>query len=122
MATPVSVKHVLSKTKNQHGKNQHGKNQHTLVLSGDLTVYGVKAAFEEMWTKQTLTNKSVVLDLAGVTELDGAGLQLLLHLKKSLAPKKLEVSAVNPALEPIFELLQVQWQDLSSIRRDSAVD
>lgn len=52
-----------------------------LTLDGEMTIYNaaeLKAELEQYWNKAT----EIELNLSGVDELDSAGLQILLQLKK----------------------------------------
>lgn len=48
---------------------------------GELTIYAVSRQKEE-WLPQLARTRALELALGAVTELDGAGLQLLVHLKR----------------------------------------
>lgn len=53
-----------------------------------------------------INNKSLILDLSNVNEIDSSGLQLLMALKKSLNIKNKELFIRNPS-EPVKNLLSV---------------
>lgn len=77
-----------------------------LRIDGEMTIY---RAFE---LKQTLlaaveASAAVEMDLAGVTELDTAGVQLLLLARKSAqaGQRELRLFALSPAVAEVLELL-----------------
>jgi anti-sigma B factor antagonist len=67
-----------------------------LCLSGLLTIYEVSDTKERL-----LANPAAVLDLSGLTQCDGTGLQLLL-----LAHRDLGMRLVAPS-KPVAEVLQL---------------
>jgi anti-anti-sigma regulatory factor len=77
----------------------------TLRIEGELTI------FRAMELKPLLLAKPPVdqIDLSGVTDLDTAGLQLLMLAKKTALAKDRDVRLVghSPAVLDVFELLNV---------------
>lgn len=55
-------------------------NTHTLAVDGELTVYRVHALKDE-WLAALATHAVLAIDLVDVSEVDGAGLQLLLSAR-----------------------------------------
>lgn len=92
-----------------------GKTSDRLIFAGELTVYSVQDTYRELNQIQSLGQKNVILDLSATEQLDGAGVQLLLQLKKSLAGKNcaLTLCAVHPQIQPVFQLLHLRWEDLA---------
>jgi len=76
-----------------------------LRIEGELTI------FRAMELKPVLLAEPAVdqIDLSGVTDLDTAGLQLLMLAKKTALAKKCDVHLVghSPAVLDVFELLNV---------------
>jgi anti-anti-sigma factor len=76
-----------------------------LRIEGELTI------FRAMELKPVLLAEPAVdqIDLSGVTDLDTAGLQLLMLAKKTALAKKCDVQLVghSPAVLDVFELLNV---------------
>jgi anti-anti-sigma regulatory factor len=75
-----------------------------MVVEGEFTIYRAEelhAALREALRR----DPALELDLAGVTEFDGAGVQLLLSAKKS-APG-LRLARPSPAVLEVFELLDL---------------
>lgn len=76
-----------------------------LRLEGELTI------FRAMELKPMLLTEPLPpeIDLAGVTEIDTAGVQLLLLAKKTAQAQQRELRLVNhsPAVLEVFELLNV---------------
>ncbi len=80
-----------------------------LTLSGGLTIFQAAERKPELLHALSLPQTEVVLDLAGVDELDTAGIQLLLLLRRELvnAGRRLEISACSPAVLAVLDLLQL---------------
>lgn len=80
-----------------------------LTLSGALTIFQAAERKPELLHALTLPHTHVVLDLAGVDELDTAGLQLLLLLRRELAScgRHLEIGLYSPAVLAVLDLLQL---------------
>lgn len=77
-----------------------------LTISGEFTVYQAAAAHALL--SETLTGGALrMLDLSGVSELDCAGLQLLLSIQRTAAPP-VKVRAASEAVRAVFELLQIE--------------
>jgi anti-sigma B factor antagonist len=82
--------------------------QAALRLEGELTIYSVTEARVQL--DAALDQQPVLqLNLAGVEELDTAGLQLLVWVKQEAKRrgKQLVLSAHSPAVVEVFDLLQV---------------
>ena len=79
-----------------------------LRLKGDFTIYSV-AEVKGPLSAALDQQPSLHLNLAGVEELDTAGLQLLVWLKQEAARrgKALVLSAHSPAVLEVFDLLKV---------------
>jgi anti-sigma B factor antagonist len=74
------------------------------AIDGELTIY--RAAELQAALAQAIAGPdALALDLSGVTDIDGAGVQLLLAAKKS-APA-LTVQRPSPAVLEAFELLDL---------------
>ena len=73
-----------------------------------MTIYSVLEQKQEL-LKYLKTAKEVQIDLADVTEIDGAGLQLLMFLKQEAlaAGIKLSLSQHSKAVVEVFELLHL---------------
>ncbi|NUT62355.1 STAS domain-containing protein [Herbaspirillum sp. C9C3] len=80
-----------------------------LTLSGGLTIFQAAERKPELLHALTLAQTHVVLDLSGVDELDTAGIQLLLLLRRELANigRQLEIGAYSPAVLAALDLLQL---------------
>ncbi len=79
-----------------------------LILAGELTIYTVSETFKRV---QDYLNRPppYILDLSGITELDGAGLQLLLWLRDMICARgdSLRLAGQSPTVSEIFALLQL---------------
>ena len=81
------------------------KTAQTLRIEGELTI----ARVTELKPRVLPTPPLTEIDLSGVTELDTAGLQLLMLAKKSAQAAHLQLRLVghSPAVLNVFELLNV---------------
>ncbi|UWE17214.1 STAS domain-containing protein [Herbaspirillum huttiense] len=80
-----------------------------LTVSGGLTIFQAAERKPELLHALTLSQTQVVLDLSGVDELDTAGVQLLLLLRRELAAggRQLEIGVYSPAVLATLDLLQL---------------
>jgi anti-anti-sigma factor len=80
-----------------------------LSLDGELTIYTVTQAKQELLEDYENFSNSVSLNLLNVSEIDTAGLQLLLFLQKLLGSlnKKVNLAKSNEHVEAIFKNLDV---------------
>ncbi|MDF3822700.1 STAS domain-containing protein [Leptospira sp. 96542] len=80
-----------------------------LHISGELTIY--RAAELKQFLLQALPQSSghLDLDLSGVTEMDVAGLQVLMTVKQAAQARQGDLHLVNhsPAVVDVFEILNV---------------
>ena len=79
-----------------------------LRLEGELTIYSVTEARDQLCAALD-QHPALQLNLAGVEELDTAGVQLLVWLKQEAKrrAKTLVLFAHSPAVVEVFDLLQV---------------
>lgn len=79
-----------------------------LAIDGEMTIYTAldqKMAFSECLEN----NKELQIDLSGVSEIDSAGLQLLLFVKREANERHIKLSLIHhsqPVVE-VFELLNL---------------
>ncbi|HLO96096.1 MAG TPA: STAS domain-containing protein [Burkholderiaceae bacterium] len=80
-----------------------------LHLQGELTIFRAAELKGEWLQALEDAQGRLELDLAGVTELDTAGLQLLMMLKREAAARGgvLRLQGHSPAVLEVFELLNV---------------
>ncbi|MBG7619154.1 STAS domain-containing protein [Herbaspirillum sp. AP02] len=80
-----------------------------LTVSGGLSIFQAAERKPELLHALTMVQPRVVLDLAGVDEIDTAGIQLLLLLRRELAERgrQLEIGAYSPAVVAALDLLQL---------------
>ena len=86
-----------------------------VVINGELTIYTVAETAARL--RPHLTERRLYLDLSAVSELDGAGLQLLLWLRETLSARggALRLVAHSPAVAEVLGLLQLSGRfDLDS--------
>ena len=77
----------------------------TLRIEGELTIFRAMELKPAILATPPITK----IDLSGVTDLDSAGLQLLMLAKKTARAQKRDVTLVghSPAVLEVFELLNV---------------
>lgn len=88
------------------------KDTSTLILEGDLTIYYVAQIKDEIFADYEKLADKVALDLEGVTEIDTAGVQLLLFAKKFFAGvhRSLFIAKSNESVESVLTVLDVNTQ------------
>ena len=85
-----------------------GKGDGPVVLEGGLTIYN--AGLLKAQLLQALADgQALSLDLSRVAELDSAGLQVLMLIKReaATAQKSLHILAHSPAVQEVFDLFGV---------------
>lgn len=82
---------------------------HQLRFEGELTIYAAQEAFQRVQVA-LLDGGPVDLDLAELTELDSAGIQLLLLLKRELdnAGRKLRMVGLSQPAREVLKLLDLR--------------
>jgi anti-sigma B factor antagonist len=82
--------------------------QPSLRLTGVLTIYTVAEARSELPARMT-KHGAQVLDLSGIEELDTAGVQLLLWLKRDMAARgsALALTRHSPAVVEVLDQLKL---------------
>jgi anti-sigma B factor antagonist len=81
---------------------------HALAIEGELTIYRAAELCEAL--KSALAaGGELEVNLAGVTEMDSAGVQLLMAAKKSAqaAQRTLRLVGHSPAVLEVFEMLDL---------------
>jgi anti-sigma B factor antagonist len=88
------------------------KDTTTLVFEGDITIYYVAQIKDELFADYEKLADKVALDLEGVTEIDTAGVQLLLFAKKFFASvhRSLFISKSNESVGTVLTVLDVNTQ------------
>jgi anti-anti-sigma factor len=81
---------------------------HALALDGELTIYRA-AELCELLKAALAADGDLELNLAGVTEMDSAGVQLLMAAKKSAMSRQRSLRLVehSPAVLEVFEMLNL---------------
>lgn len=85
-----------------------GESGPTFELEGELTIYAVSEARRELEALQG-EHPRLVLDLQNVQEIDSAGVQLLLWLKRraAMAGHDFAIAQASQAVVEVLDLLQV---------------
>jgi len=80
-----------------------------LFIEGDLTIRRVQE-MKDVLLARLAQSQALEVDLAGVTEIDTAGAQLLLMARRAAqaSQKELRLVAHSPAVASLFELLRIQ--------------
>lgn len=88
------------------------KDTTTLVFEGDLTIYYVAQIKNELFADYEKLADKVALDLAAVSEIDTAGVQLLLFAKKffSTVHRSVFITKSNESVESVLTALDVNSQ------------
>ena len=80
---------ILMTTSKGHGKRKHGK----VSIDGTMTIYEAAAQKEDLLNAFNSADE-LEIDLSGVTEMDSAGLQLLMLLKREAVREGKQVRLV----------------------------
>lgn len=88
---------------------KHNKSSTTLRLSGECTIYHAATAKELLLADSKGFDKTVKLDLEQISELDTAGVQLLLMLQKSVqqAGGSLQLQASNATVDQVLRIFHL---------------
>lgn len=80
-----------------------------LFIEGDLTIRRVQE-MKDVLLARLAQSQALEVDLAGVTEIDTAGAQLLLMARRAAqaSQKELWLVAHSPAVVSLFELLRIR--------------
>ena len=80
-----------------------------LFIEGDLTIRRVQE-MKDVLVARLAQSQALEVDLAGVTEIDTAGAQLLLMARRAAqaSQKELRLVAPSPAVISLFELLRIR--------------
>jgi len=80
-----------------------------LFIEGDLTIRRVQE-MKDVLLARLAQSQALEVDLAGVTEIDTAGAQLLLMARRAAqaSQKELRLVALSPAVAALFDLLRIQ--------------
>lgn len=80
-----------------------------LSVEGDLTIYTVAQAKHALFDDYDTFVSPIALDLENLSEIDTAGLQLLLFMQKNLSNdnKKLHIAKSNEHVDAILKTLDV---------------
>jgi anti-sigma B factor antagonist len=80
----------------------------TLVIDGEMTIYRA-AELKPLLLEALAKVPALEVDLSGVTELDSAGLQILILAKQTAlqTSRELHLLAHSPAVIEIFEMLDL---------------
>lgn len=88
------------------------KDTTTLVFEGDLTIYYVTQIKDELFADYEKLADKIAFDLAAVSEIDTAGVQLLLFAKKFFTSvhRSVFITKSNESVESVLSALDVNSQ------------
>jgi len=86
-----------------------GKDNSVLVFDGEITIYTVAQLKNELFAELDSFPEKITLDLQAVTEIDTAGVQLLLFAQKIFtgATRQVFISKSNELVDAVFARLDV---------------
>lgn len=93
-------------------ERKKSKDTSTLIFEGELTIYNVSQLKDELFADYDKLADKIALDLQAVTEIDTAGVQLLLFAKKffSAIHKSVLITKSNASVESVLVALDVNSQ------------
>jgi anti-sigma B factor antagonist len=93
-------------------ERKKNKDTSTFTLEGELTIYNVTQAKQEIFSDHEKLPEKIAVDLHQVTEIDTAGVQLLLFAKHFFAKanKSLFISKSNESVDAVLNVLNVNSQ------------
>lgn len=79
-----------------------------LAIQGEMTIYTALEQ-QKILSENLYNRKELQIDLSGVSEIDSAGLQLLMFLKREAAEHQIKLSLTqhSQAIIEVFELLNL---------------
>lgn len=85
-----------------------GTPREAMPIEGEMTIYRA-AELKPLLLKPLNGNSQIAVDLSGVTEIDSAGIQLLMLMKKTALERgcALSFTGHSPAVIEAFELLNL---------------
>ena len=88
---------------------KNNKSGTVLSIDGDLTIYSVAHVKQTIFSDYEKFVSPIALDLQSVSEIDTAGLQLLLFMQKTLSNdnKKIHIAKSNEHVDAILKNLDV---------------
>ncbi len=93
-------------------ERKKNKDTTTLIFSGEFTIYQVNQIKQDFFSEPEKLTAKIALDLHQVTDIDTAGVQLLLFAKKLFAGlnKELFISKNNESVDMVLTALGVNSQ------------
>lgn len=93
-------------------ERKKNKDTSTLTLEGELTIYNVTQIKQEIFSDHEKLSNNIAVDLHQVTEIDTAGVQLLLFAKIFFekSNKSLFISKSNESVDAVLKVLNVNTQ------------
>lgn len=90
-------------------ERKKSKDTSTLIFEGELTIYNVSQLKDELFADYDKLAEKIALNLQAVSEMDTAGVQLLLFIKKffTAIQKPVFISKSNESVENILAALDV---------------
>lgn len=83
-----------------------------LIMEGELTIYQVSSARQQIFSEYEKLPGKIALDLSLVSEIDTAGIQLLLFAKKLFSDlqKNLFIAKSNESVDKVLTMLNINHQ------------
>lgn len=93
-------------------ERKKSKDTSTLIFEGELTIYNVSQLKDELFADYDKLADKIALDLQAVSEIDTAGVQLLLFAKKFFTSihKPIFITKSNESVESVLTALDVDSQ------------
>lgn len=93
-------------------ERKKSKDTSTLIFDGELTIYNVSQLKDELFADYENLAEKIALDLQAVSDIDTAGVQLLLFAKKFFANihKTVFITKSNESVESVLAALDVNTQ------------
>ncbi len=85
------------------------KKGNRIKIEGELSIYSVKSIYEEIKISLSYKNK-LLLDLYHITEMDSAGLQLILLIQREFKKYNMpiEIEKQSSAVSDLFKLFNIK--------------
>lgn len=93
------------------------KTVNKITIKGELTIYQAEESARILFEDLSLFEKPIKVDLSAVTEIDTAGIQILLMLKRQMCVNDFTISHINETVSAVVGFLGLS----QSLIEDSTV-